>query len=147
FRAILAARSVFGKSLYEQGRPWWEHLEHYRDKLRIPLSISFAFVATHNHFVLDTGGKVFKQSAPVIKLSEDATEEEHLGLLGLLNSSTAASWMRQVFHDKGGGGIGGGIAAEAWERFFEFDSTKIKQFPLPDERPLELARRLHQLSI
>ena len=26
-----------------------------------PLSIAFAFVATHNHFVLDRGGKVFKQ--------------------------------------------------------------------------------------
>ena len=44
----------------------WHEL--YADKLRTPLSIAFAFVATHNHFVLDRGGKVFKQSAPVIKL-------------------------------------------------------------------------------
>ena len=43
-----------------------------------PLSIAFAFVATHNHFVLDRGGKVFKQSAPVIKLPEGATEDDHL---------------------------------------------------------------------
>ena len=35
-----------------------------------PLSIAFAFVATHNHFVLDRGGKVFKRTAPVIKLPE-----------------------------------------------------------------------------
>ena len=40
---------------------------------RTPLSIAFAFVATHNHFVLDRGGKVFKQTAPVIKLPEGAT--------------------------------------------------------------------------
>ena len=40
----------------------------FRDRFRTPLSIAFAFVATHNHFVLDRGGKVFKQSAPVIKL-------------------------------------------------------------------------------
>jgi hypothetical protein len=31
--------------------------------------LCLAFVrATHNHFVLDRGGKVFKQTAPVIKL-------------------------------------------------------------------------------
>ncbi len=61
---------------------------------RTPLSIAFAFVATHNHFVLDRGGKVFKQSAPVIKLPAGATKAEHLGLLGLLNSSTACFWMK-----------------------------------------------------
>ena len=51
----------------------------FAERLRTPLSIAFAFVATHNHFVLDRGGKVFKQSAPVIKLPEGATEDDHLG--------------------------------------------------------------------
>lgn len=77
-----------------------------------PLSITFAFVATHNHFVLDRGGKVFNRSAPVIKLPADATEDDHLALLGLLNSSTACFWMKQVLSDKGNGGIGGGISDE-----------------------------------
>ena len=63
--------------------------------------IAFAFVATHNHFVLDRGGKVFKQSAPVIKLPEGASEDDHLALLGLLNSAIACFWMQQVFHNKG----------------------------------------------
>ena len=36
------------------------------------------------------------QSAPVIKLPPTATEDDHLGLLGLLNSSTACFWMKQV---------------------------------------------------
>ena len=36
------------------------------------------------------------RSAPVIKLPPDATEDEHLALLGLLNSSTACFWMKQV---------------------------------------------------
>ena len=75
-------------------------------RLRTPLSITFAFVATHNHFVLDRGGKVFKQSAPIIKLPADATEDDHLALLGLLNSSTACFWMKQVFQTK----------AVAWNR-------------------------------
>src|SRR5208337_5485984 len=33
-RTSLQSRTVFGKSLADMGRPWWEHLEHYRDKLR-----------------------------------------------------------------------------------------------------------------
>jgi hypothetical protein len=51
----------------------------------VPMSIAFAFVATHNHFVLDRGGKVFNRSAPVIKLPPDATEDDHLALVRLLN--------------------------------------------------------------
>ena len=71
-----------------------------------PLSITFAEVATHNHFALDRGGKVFKQTAPVIKLPADATEADHLALLGVLNSSVACFWMKQVFHNKGGDKVG-----------------------------------------
>lgn len=54
--------------------------------------------------------------------------------------------MKQTFYDRGGGGIGGGIAAESWERFYEHDGTKIKQFPLPAERPSDLARQLDALA-
>ena len=38
--------------------------------------------------------------------------------------------MKQTFHDKGNGGYGGGIASGDWERFIEFDGTKLKQSPL-----------------
>ena len=41
---------------------------------------------------------MFKQSAPIIKLPADASEDDHLALLGLLNSSTACFWMKQVFY-------------------------------------------------
>jgi hypothetical protein len=94
--------------------------------------LAFSFVSTHNHFVLDRTGRIFKQSAPVIKLPLVATLDDHLDLLGLLNSSALGFWMKQVFHDKGNGGIGGGIAAEDWERFFEYDSTKLQQAPITD---------------
>ena len=60
-RALLQRRTVFGKSFDDRGRPWYDHLETYASKLRTPLSIAFAEVATHNHFVLDRGGKVFNQ--------------------------------------------------------------------------------------
>ena len=146
YRTLLAARSVFGKDLADMERPWYEHLEHYREKLRRPLSIAFAFVATHNHFVLDRGGNLFNRSAPVIKLPAKATEDDHLGLLGLLNSSTACFWMKQVFHNKGIRGIGGGLTTEEWEQFYEFDGTKLQTLPVPDARPLNLARELDTLA-
>lgn len=145
FRTSMEARATFAGGTYRsEGRPWWEWHQLARRRLRTPLSIAFASVATHNHFALDRGGKVFKQSAPVIKLPQGALEDEHLGLMGLLNSSAACFWMKQVFHDKGNGGIGGGIASEEYERFFDFDATKLKLFPLPEGRPLVWARALDE---
>ncbi|MBK1646159.1 DNA methylase [Thiocapsa imhoffii] len=125
----------------ERGLRWYEHSMFFPKRFRTPLSITFSFVATHNHFVLDRGGKVFKQSAPVIKLPAGASEEDHLALLALLNSSTACFWMKQVFHNKGGGGIGGGLASEEWEQFYEYTGTNLKGFPIPPD-PNAQARTL-----
>jgi len=132
FRTLLCGRTVFGRSLAEQGRPWFEPLEHYVSKLHTPLSIAFAFVATHNHFILDRGGKVFNRSAPVIKLPHDATEDDHLALLGLLNSSTACFWMKQVFHNKGSAvdDRGARQTTVAFENFCEFTGTGLLKFPV-----------------
>ena len=101
-RTVLGARRDYGNRSYaEVGRPWWEYHQIPVERNKIPLSITFAEVATHNHFVLDRGGKVFKQTAPVIKLPAGATDDEHLALLGLLNSSVACFWLKQVCHNKG----------------------------------------------
>ena len=118
----------------------------FADRYRRPLSIAFAFVATHNHFVLDRGGKVFNRTAPVIKLPEGTSEDDHLALLGVLNSSTACFWLKQVSQNKGNGGIGGGIGDEAWEPRYEFTGTKLQEFPLPGVLPLEAGRRLDALA-
>src|SRR5260370_21758011 len=117
----------------------------FAKRLRIPLSIAFAFVATHNHFVLDRGGNVFKQSAPVIKLPASSTEDEYVGLLGLLNSSTACFWMKQVSHNKGStvDDRGARQRTEPFEDFFEFTATGLLEMPLASgDYPLHLARSL-----
>jgi hypothetical protein len=132
WRTNLANNKLFGGvTKVEGGLGWHEYGRLTVDKLRTPLSITFAFVATHNHFVLDRGGKVFNRSAPIIKLPPDATEDDHLALLAYLNSSTACFWMKQVCMNKGGSGIGRGIQDEAWESRFEFDGTKLGAIPLP----------------
>ena len=143
-RTVLGNRATFSKLTYfQEGRPWWEW---HQIALRraIGPTITFAFVATHNHFVLDRGGKVFNRSAPVIKLPAGASEDEHLGLLGLLNSSVACFWMKQIFHNKGStvDQHGARQRTDAFEDFYEHTSTGLKDFPIPDQRPLDLAARL-----
>jgi hypothetical protein len=120
----------------------------FRERFRTPLSIAFAFVATHNHFVLDRGGKVFNRSAPIIKLLSNATEEDHLALLGLLNSSTACFWMKQVFHNKGStvDDKGARQTTVAFENFYELTGTGLQEFPVTSEKPLDLARNLDRLA-
>lgn len=149
-RTCLANNKMFGgKTKVESGLRWFEYGRLTSDKLRTPFSITFAFVATHNHFVLDRGGKVFKQSAPVIKLSPDATEDDHLALLGLLNCSTACFWMKQVFYPKGT--TSGDISTEKGvpeNNRYEFAGTGMLPFPLPADLSVVtiLARLLDRVA-
>lgn len=146
YRTAISSRKRFGVPMLERGMAWHEWQEVYPSKLRTPLSIAFAFVATHNHFVLDRGGKVFNRSAPVIKLPEGAGEERHLELLGVLNSSTACFWLKQVSQGKGNRGGERSTGRWAWEEYFEFTGTKLQEFPLPATFPLALARELDMLA-
>ncbi len=145
-RRTLECRVDFGQTPAERGLRWFDHSMFFPKRFSVPLGIPFAFVATHNHFVLDRGGKVFKQSAPVIKLREGASEADHLRLLGLLNSSTACFWLKMVSHDKGIRGEGGGFTSDDWERFYEFTSTKVQELPVPTGLPLALAETLDHLA-
>jgi hypothetical protein len=148
YRSNLRRRLYFGKIPEQRGLRWFDLGMFFADRHKDPLSIPFAFVATHNHFVLDRGGKAFKQSAPAIKLKEGADEEEHLRLLGLLNSSTAGFWLKQVSHNKGStvDSKGARQATIPFEDFYEFTGTKIQEFPLPADYPTKLAVSLDSLA-
>ncbi|MBF6175294.1 BREX-2 system adenine-specific DNA-methyltransferase PglX [Nocardia blacklockiae] len=145
-RTLLRTRREPGGVHEEIGLTWFEWSRWHPERFAVKLGIAFAFVATHNHFILDRGGKVFKQSAPVIKLPKGADEEEHLRLLGLLNSSTACFWLKMVSQSKGNGGIGGGISDELWEHRFEFTGTKLESFPLPKQLPVRASQDLDRLA-
>jgi hypothetical protein len=135
-----------GKTKIQSGLHWTEYGRLTTNKLRTPFSITFAEVATNNHFVLDRGGKVFKQTAPVIKLKPQATEEQHLQLLGVLNSSTACFWLKMNCHDKGIRGEGGGFTSSEWERFYQFNGSNVERFPIPATYPTALATTLDTLA-
>ncbi|WP_016826520.1 BREX-2 system adenine-specific DNA-methyltransferase PglX [Streptomyces viridosporus] len=145
-RSLLRERREPGGTHEEIGLTWFEWSRWHPERFQIPLGISYAEVSTHNNFVLDRGEKVFKQTAPVIKLPREASEEEYLSLLGILNSSAASFWMKQNCHVKGGSGIGRGVQDELWEARYAFNATRLEELPLPDQFPLEVSRLLDGLS-
>ena len=134
-RTTLTDRLYFGKTNHERNMPWWEFAIFFPERLFDPPSIAFASVSTHNHFVLDRGDRIFKQSAPIIKLSASGrTLDAYFRVLGCLNSSVGCFWMKQVFHNKGASTDGRGArvsGVDAWDNTFDHDGSKLKAFPLP----------------
>ncbi|MEU5162627.1 BREX-2 system adenine-specific DNA-methyltransferase PglX [Streptomyces sp. NPDC020875] len=138
-KRILSERTAFGKTQTGRGLKWFEYSMFFPERYKIQPSITFAFVATHNHFTISRSANVFQHSSLVINFRENPSEEYLIGLLGILGSSVTCFWLKQVCHDKGHGGIGGGIASEDWEKFYEFTGTRLESLPLPKEQPIALA--------
>jgi hypothetical protein len=151
FRTNMENRATFGGSTYRtEGRPWHEWHQLPADKDAHRWTISYAFVATHPHFVLNRRECTFGRTAPVIKISTQGTEDDHLKLLGILNTSTACFWLKQVSYPKGGdpiGDDGARVSAEAWSDRYEFTGVKLQEFPLPSTLPLEFGRELDSLAL
>lgn len=132
-RNTLRKRSMFKKTVEEHGYRWDQYMQFIESRVRSKFLIPFAEVASHNHFVLDRGGNVFKQTAPVIKLHDSATEAQHFMLLGLLNSSTACFWMKQVSHQKQMTG-GDGVRVDSRAKVpYQFAGTALKKLPIPED--------------
>ncbi|KPM55960.1 DNA methylase [Frankia sp. R43] len=139
-RTVLAARSTFSGKMSDAGLVWWEYMQHTVSAYATPLSITFAFVASRGHFLLDFGGGVFNRHAPIIKLPSQAIEDDYVALLGVLNSSTACFWLRERSQPKGG------AADHLWLRTFEFTGGNLQEIPLPSDFPLVRARGLQRLA-
>ncbi|MFI6304496.1 BREX-2 system adenine-specific DNA-methyltransferase PglX [Amycolatopsis thailandensis] len=146
YRTQLRGRVAFGKTQLQRGLKWFEYSMFFKERYRVQPSIAFPFVSTHNHFVLDHGGKIFIRTAPIVKLREGAKIEEHLRLLGLLNSSTACFWLKMVSYSRGTEGHQSGIKTEMWEQFYEFTGTKLQKFPIPPVYPNALVVTLDALA-
>ena len=122
------------------GLTWYEFSRFHPERFQ-GVGITYGEIATHNHFVLDIGSKIFNRTAPVIKLPSGATEDNHLALLGLLNSSIACFWLRQVCFPKGGdhvGQEGARVRRSLWDERYAFNATNLEKFPLPEGRPTAL---------
>jgi hypothetical protein len=148
-RTRLKRRRDFGQFIEERGIRWYNHSMFFRRRFLSPMVLAFGNIATHNHFVLGRGGMVFNSHAPTIMLPQGTAEDQYIALLGLLNSSTACFWLKQVFYPRGGdhvGTEGARVRKLLWDVYYEFDTTKLQQFPIPEEKPLSIAK-LIQLQV
>ena len=142
-RVSLRKRKRFGVPMLQRGLSWYEWQELYVSKLRNPMSITFAAMATHNHFVLDRSTSVSNRWAQVIKLKAQDSADDYTAVLGLLNSSTGCFWLKQVCFPRGGdqvGTEGARIRKILWDVYYEYDGTKLKQFPISEEKPLSITK-------
>lgn len=149
YRRTLQSRVlVNGRTMKEDEVPWWAWVRWIAHRYKAEFRIIFAFVATHNHFVLDRGGLVFNRHAPTIVLHPNSTEADNLSILGLLNSSTACFWIKQVAHNKGStvDQHGARQRTAPFEDFYEHDGTKLERFPIPVTKPLALSEALDGIA-
>ncbi|KRD00683.1 BREX-2 system adenine-specific DNA-methyltransferase PglX [Streptomyces sp. Root264] len=146
-RRTLEVRRTFHGDIQDAGLSWFHYMQYTSSAYSTKLSITFAEVATHNHFTLDRGGNVFKQTAPVIKLRDGSSEKDHLSLMGVLNSSTAAFWMKMNCHKKGGSPeSGGGESDQPWSWSYQFNGGNVERLPLPKAYPANLAVAIDALA-
>jgi hypothetical protein len=121
FRPILDSVITFGKTKSQSGRQWFEYFDPYSDRHSMRVFIAYADIATHNHFVVFSGHRLLKDTAPLVMVQ---SEDDAPVVAGLLNSSLVLFWLKQVCFNKGAG------EDEHRDRF-EFATKKVRQIPLP----------------
>ncbi|MFF5451594.1 BREX-2 system adenine-specific DNA-methyltransferase PglX [Streptomyces sp. NPDC012950] len=122
--------------------PWWAWRRWPSGDRPDPV-ITFAQVATHNHFALAHGARVPGRTAPVLRLPTTADRDDHLSLLGLLNSSAVCFWLKQNGNPVGADGRSVTSPGEEWARAYGFTPASLRGLPLPADGPLFRARALH----
>ena len=144
-RTVLKHRLYFGQSPEQRGIRWFDPVIYFGKRHVADFAIPFPFVATHVNFALDRQASVYNKSARPVRLGVEASEDQYLDLLGVLNSPVACFWLKQVCHNKGGPG-GGSSKDEKWRDFYEFTGTKMQEFPLSAALPRDRARVLDDLG-
>ncbi|WP_252180112.1 BREX-2 system adenine-specific DNA-methyltransferase PglX [Endozoicomonas sp. 4G] len=147
YKAPLRNRKMFGALVESKGIPWWKPREVYSNRLNGKPLISFAFVASHNHFYLCDSLVAFNRSAPIIRFKDgDASREQYVELLGYFNSSLVGFWMKQVSHQKQLTG-GDGVRVEFVSKVpYEFVGSQLIHLPIPEGFNTEIGTKLQQFA-
>lgn len=138
-QAILKVRREPGGTHEEIGLTWFEWSRFQRERFRNVHSIAYADITTHLHFAYVEGRYVFNRTAPALKRRRGDSDDLFLGLLGLLNSSTACYWMKQVCFPKDG-------QASMWDERFAFNASNLVELPIPATLPIDLGKRTNLLA-
>ncbi len=149
WRADLSERVAFGKSQIERGLNWFEYSMAFFERNQTSSIIAYPDKATtQNHFTRNSGQTLIQDSASVIVFDSSVDTDALCGVLGLLNSATACFWLKQMCHNKGStvDQHGARQRTDPFEDFYQFNGTKLKQFPLSESRPLLTARSIDNLA-
>ena len=129
-RSVLRNVLFHGETHEQRGLNWREYAIVVSDKANRNEGLLYSFFGTHNHFSFDNAGYVCNKSSPGVFLAADSSISYH-SLCCVLSSSVACFLLKQICHCKGGGGTD----ADAWERFYEMNATKVKTLAIPVELP------------
>ncbi|MEK7282047.1 MAG: hypothetical protein AAB037_06845, partial [Chloroflexota bacterium] len=140
----LSNRITFGKAQSERGE-WYEYAMVSPNRLQRQAIITMPEIATHGHALVLSKPFLASQTAPVSYLTVDSVALHHL-VAGLLNSSSALFWLKQVCFNKGAG------EDEERDRFV-YAGGKVEKLPVPDAiaealrgKSSKLAERLQAFS-
>jgi len=141
YRKILEKRVVFGGETYKEAqKPWYGYHQISSQRLRTPLNlIVFAFISTHNHFVLSNEVLVFNRSAQIIKLKSDDTKYYQL-ITGILNSTLGSLFIKERCFNKGAGN-------DPVRDRYEISATSFGKFPLPEQTNIQQNNRKYLISL
>lgn len=139
YGVLLKKRMFFGKTMAERNMSWYEPAIFFPERFDQPRALSFAYVATHNNFVIQQGRYLNNRHCPLLILSDSTANDQWAAILGILNSSVGCFWLKQVCFPKDG-------QALEWHERFEFDGNKLKSFPIPAHQPSQLPTALVKTS-
>jgi hypothetical protein len=125
FHESLSSRPTFSGTFAEAGREIYEYHQLPQQRACNPRSLSFPEIATHGHFAFQPEFILFSREAPVVKLDRDASDLCHHLLAGLLNSTAALFWLKQICFNKGAG------EDEERDRFV-YAGGKVERLPVPN---------------
>lgn len=124
FERELLDRPTFAGSFAEAGRVSYQYHQLPIERAKNERSITFPEIATHAHFSFYNGFALFSREAPVMKLPLNTSDSAHNLIAGLLNTSAALLWLKQICFNKGAG------QDEERDRFV-YGGGKLEQLPIP----------------
>ncbi|MFO8102106.1 MAG: hypothetical protein R6U37_08090 [Dehalococcoidia bacterium] len=124
WKDFLENRLSYGQTQVERNLAWWEYSLVFPERIRGNKALCICEIATHVHVEVVNKPFVANRSNPIFELTISCVESDYHFIAGLLNSSTALFWLKQVCYNKGAG------ENEDRDRF-EYAGGKVENLPVP----------------
>jgi len=143
YKTVLGSRVVFsGETYFQAGKPWHAYHQFSTSKHSTDEVLSNAFIATHNHFLVDSSKRLFNRSAPLVQLpSGHDLHKRYRVLAGIMNSSLMCFCLKQTCFDKRAGKY------PVRDTYYEFASTNVSQAPIPHDYETDTSSHGQILSL